>query len=226
MDPLAHLVLATVVFLVTHFVTSTPLRAPLVEAMGERVYVGSYIAVSFLTIGWMSWAFGSAPVVRVWHIPGLELWPIALMPFSTILLAAGYLTPNPTFIGREKILKAEEPARGILRVTRHPIMWGVALWAGVHILARGDVASIVFFGGFLFLALACSKLIDLRKADRLGDDWQRFAALTSNVPFMAIVEGRNHLSLREIGWKRFASGLALYAVLVLLHPILLGSKAY
>ena len=226
MDPLGHLVLATLVFLATHFVTSTPLRAPLVEAMGTRVYIGSYIAVSFLTIGWMAWAFGQAPKVPVWRIPGLELWPIALMPLSTILLAAGYLTPNPTFIGRENALKAPEPARGILRVTRHPIMWGLAIWAGVHILARGDVASIVFFGGFLFLALAGSKLIDLRKADGLGEDWQRFAALTSNVPFMAIVEGRNHLSLREIGWKRFGAGLALYVVLVLLHPLLLGSRAY
>jgi uncharacterized membrane protein len=226
MDPLGHLALATLVFLATHFVTSTPLRASLVEAMGERTYVGTYSLVSFITIAWMSWTFVRAPAIRLWHIPGLELWPAALMPFVTILLAAGYMTRNPTFIGQDKALKSEEPARGIIRVTRHPIMWSVALWAGLHILARGDAASLVFFGGFLLMALAGTKLIDLRKAERLGEDWKRFADLTSNVPFMAIVEGRNRLILREIGWKRVGAGLALYALLVVLHPVVLGSRAY
>jgi uncharacterized membrane protein len=162
----------------------------------------------------------------IWHIPGLNLGPLAVMPFATILLASGLMTRNPTLVGQESALRAEEPARGILRITRHPMMWGFALWAAVHMVALGDAASLIFFGGFLMLALAGTRLIDLRKSEKLGEDWKRFAALTSNVPFTAIVEGRNHVVFAEIGWKRLAAGLALYAILVLSHPWLIGSKPY
>jgi len=117
-------------------------------------------------------------------------------------------------------LKAAEPARGILRVTRHPVMWAIALWALVHLVARGDGASIIFFGGLAFVALAGTRLIDRRKDDTLGADWKRFAEATSNVPFTAIVEGRNRLVLAEIGWKGVAAGLIAFAVLLLAHPYL------
>lgn len=226
MDPIAHLALASLVFLATHFVTSTPLRQPLIEAIGERGYLGAYSAVSFVTIAWMMWAYGRAPSAVLWQIPGVKLWPLAVMPFALVLVAAGVMTRNPSAVGQAGALKGEEPARGIIRVTRHPVMWGIALWAGVHVLARGDAASLVFFGSFLVLALAGTKLIDARKADSLGDDWARFAAVTSNVPFTAIVEGRNRFSAGEIGAKRVGMGLALYALVILLHPWLFGVRAY
>ncbi len=226
MDPLAHLGLATLVFLATHFVSSTPVRVSLVEAIGEKAYLGSYSLVSFLTIGWMIWAYAHAPATPIWQIPGVKLWPLAVMPFAMILVAAGLMTRNPTLVGQEGLLKAAEPARGMLRVTRHPLMWGIALWAAVHLLARGDAASLIFFGGFLVVALLGTKLIDARKADTLGEDWRRFAEATSNVPFSAIVEGRNRFVFAEIGWKRVIAGLALYGVVLALHPWLFGARAY
>lgn len=226
MDPLAHLALATLVFLATHFVTSTPLRGSLVEAIGEKAYLGSYSLVSFATLGWMAWAYARAPHVPLWQVPGVQLWPLVVMPFSLILVAAGLMTRNPTLVGQEGALRSGEPARGILRVTRHPMMWGFALWAAVHLVARGDAAAAVFFGGFLVLALAGTALIDARKADALGEDWRRFAEVTSNVPFTAIVEGRNRLVFAEIGWKRILPGLGLYAVLVVAHPWIFGVRAY
>ncbi len=226
MDPIAHLALATLVFLATHFVTSTPLRGSIVEAIGERVYLGAYSLVSFLTIGWMVWAYLRAPFQPLWEIPGVKLWPLVVMPLALILVAAGVMTRNPTAVGQAAALKAGDPAQGILRITRHPLMWGIALWAAVHLLARGDVASLVFFGGFLVLALAGTALIDARKADTLGEEWARFAAVTSNVPFSAIVEGRNHFSAGEIGAKRVAVGLVLFAILLVAHPWLFGVRAY
>jgi len=226
MDPIAHLVLATLVFLATHFFTSTPVRGPLVQAIGERVYLGAYTLVSFLTIGWMVWAYLRAPFQPLWEIPGVKLWPLVVMPFSLILVSAGVMTRNPTAVGQAAVLKGEDCARGILRITRHPVMWGIALWAAVHLVARGDLASLVFFGGFLVLALAGTALIDARKADALGEEWARFAAVTSNVPFSAIVEGRNHFSTNEIGAKRVAAGLILFAILLAVHPWLFGVRAY
>jgi len=226
MDPIAHLALATLVFLATHFVSSTPLRGSLVEAVGEKAYLGAYSLVSFLTIGWMAWAYLRAPVLPLWQVPGVKLWPLVVMPFALVLVAAGVMSRNPSAVGQAAALKAGDPARGILRVTRHPVMWGIALWAAVHLVARGDVASLVFFGGYLVLALAGTALIDARKNDTLGEEWARFAAVTSNVPFSAIVEGRNHFSAGEIGASRVLAGLAAYGIVLLAHPWLFGVRAY
>ena len=77
--------------------------------------------------------------------------PAALMPIAFVLLVCGY-SRNPTMIGADKLLKSDEPARGMIRITRHPIMWAIMLWSGAHLLARGDLESAIFFGGFLLLA--------------------------------------------------------------------------
>ena len=226
MDPIAHLALATLVFLATHFVSSTPVRGSLVETIGEKAYTGAYSVVSFVTIGWMAWAYMRAPYQPLWQVPGVKLWPLVVMPFALVLVAAGVMTRNPSAVGQAAALKAGDPARGILRVTRHPVMWGIALWAAVHLAARGDVASVVFFGGFLVLALAGTALIDARKSDTLGEEWAGFAAVTSNVPFSAIVEGRNRFSAGEIGAKRVLAGLAAYGIVLAAHPWLFGVRAY
>lgn len=226
MDPVFHLALATLAFIGTHFVPSTPLRMTLVEAIGERAYLGAYSAVSFITIGWMSWVYSRTPVIPVFEVPGLRLWPLVVMPFALILLISGVMTRNPSLVGQQHRLKDDEPARGIVRITRHPVMWGIALWAAVHMLARGDAASLVFFGAFLFVALAGTRLMDARKADSHGEDWRRFAAVTSNVPFTAIVEGRNRFVFGEIGWKRLGIALALYGALLFVHPLLFGRPAF
>ena len=80
----------------------------------------------------------------------------------------------------------------------------------------------IFFGTFLVLALTGTWLIDRRKAATLGDGWRRFAAVTSNVPFMAIASGRNEFNLREIGGWKILLGLAAYVALLLLHHRLFG----
>jgi uncharacterized membrane protein len=148
------------------------------------------------------------------------------MPFSLILVGAGSLTRNPGAVMQQRALQSSQPARGVLRVTRHPLMWGIMLWAAVHILALGDLASLIFFGTFLFLAAVGTVLLDVRKANTLGDDWKRFADVTSNVPFAAIISGRNQFDFAEIGWKRVGVGLALYVVLFLVHPFLFGGQPY
>ncbi len=226
MDPIAHLALATLVFLAAHFVSSTPVRTSLVETMGEKAYLGAYSLVSFVTIGWMGWAYLRAPFQPLWEVPGVKLWPLVVMPFALVLVVAGVMSKNPSAVGQAAALRSDDSARGMLRVTRHPVMWGIALWAAVHLVARGDVASLIFFGGFLLLALAGTALIDARKADELGAEWARFAAVTSNVPFSAIVEGRNRFSAGEIGAKRIVVGLALYAIVIVVHPWLFGVRAY
>jgi len=218
------LLLACVVFLATHFASSTPLRTVAVDAIGERAWIALYTLIAFSAIGWMVWAYNRAPVEPLWE--GLRLAPAVLMPLAFILLVGGLLTRNPTAVGQAKALKADDPARGVLRITRHPMMWGFMLWAVAHILARGELKSTLFFGSFLVLAGLGAALIDARKAKVLGEDWTRFVRLTSYFPFAAILQGRNRLAWSEIGWRNPAIGLALYAAVFWFHAAMFGAQPY
>jgi uncharacterized membrane protein len=207
------LVAATIAFLATHFVSSTPLRPALIGAIGEWPYRGLYSLVAFLTLGWMIWAYADAPREQLWI--GHRTLTFIAMPLAFILIACGYWR-NPTMVGAERLLRSDDPARGIIRITRHPIMWGVILWAGAHIVARGDLKGLIFFGAFLLLAVVGTLSMDARK--KSNPDWPRFAAVSSHVPFIAIAQGRNRIVWREIGWLRPAIGLAAFFAVLAFHP--------
>jgi uncharacterized membrane protein len=224
MNPEAHLYAACTAFLLAHFISATPLRPALAGAIGEKGYGAVFSLFAFVTLGWMIWAYNRAPIEALW--PSLRLAPAILMPFSFILLVGGLLTRNPSAVGQAKALKADEPARGMLRITRHPMMWGFILWSGAHVLARGELKSLVFFGTFLVLAALGALLIDRRKAATLGEDWQRFAKATSYFPFLAIAQGRNRFDAKEIGWRNPAIGLALFGLFFWLHPMLFGARPW
>ena len=224
MEPMTHLVLAAVAFLATHYIASTPLRAALVATLG-KAYLALYSLLAFATLGWMIWAFYHAPFINLWYAVALRPVPLFVMPIALVFMVCALATPNPTMVGREKLLKSTHPAHGILRITRHPLMWGFALWGASHIAARGDAAALIFFGTFIVLALSGAWLIDRRKAATLGADWKQFAAVTSNLPLAAIAGGRNQFKLAEIGWWKILLGLALYVALIMLHHRLFGAHA-
>ncbi len=218
------LILACLLFLATHFVPSTPLRGALVKAVGPWPYTGLYSLVAFATIGWMIWAYARAPMEPLW--PGLRLLPAIVLPVSFVLLACGLFARNPTIVGADKLLKSPDPARGMIRVTRHPLMWSFLIWALAHIAARGDLKSLIFFGTFALLAGGGTLLMDRRKRQTLGEDWARFAAVTSNIPFAAILQGRNRFDAKEIGWRNPLIGLALYGLFFWLHPVFFGTRPW
>ena len=224
MDTTLALILATLAFLGLHVLPSTPLRPLAVRALGESAYLGLFSVVSLAGLAWMSVEYSRAPFEGLWS--GLCWGPAALMPLAFVLLACGLLERNPALLGMASALKRDDPARGIIRITRHPILWAIMLWAAAHLLAIGSLQAAIFFGGLLLLAAAGTSLQDARKAARLGENWARFAAITSNLPFAAIAKGRNRLVLREIGWARPAVGAALYVVVILFHPWLFGVRPY
>jgi uncharacterized membrane protein len=169
----------------------------------------------------MIWAYGQAPRLPLWDGP--RWLPMLVMPFAFILVASGYVR-NPMLVGAEKILKSPEPARGMIRITRHPLMWAVILWSLAHIAARGDARSMVFFGTFFVLAALGTVLMDARK--KSNPDWPRFEAATSNIPFLAVARGRNRIAWREIGLLLPAIGFGLYALFFALHPALFGARPF
>ena len=101
-------------------------------------------------------------------------------------------------------------------------MWGAGLWAVAHALATGNAKALILFGGLGFLAFAGTLNIDRRRRRTGGEAWQRLEAETSNIPFLAIIQGRTKADWSEIGWPRLLAGLFLYAAVLFWHPVIFG----
>jgi uncharacterized membrane protein len=221
---LFSLIIAGAAFCGSHvLLSSTALRGALRDQLGEHGFLAVYSITSLIVFAWFVEAYVHAPTIALWpRQRWTALVPVSLMPLATILLVAGYSTPNPTAVGMERSAGADDPAPGLLRVTRHPVMWAIGLWATSHLIANGDVASVLLFGALGALALGGTVLIDRKKQLALGSNWPRLAQVTSNLPFAAMFSGRARLRWRDISLLRIAAGLLLYAVLYLAHPIITG----
>jgi uncharacterized membrane protein len=221
---LLSLAIAGIAFCGSHVVlSSTWLRGSLRDQLGERGFLAVYSLTAAVTFAWFLVAYSHAPILPLWPRQWwTALFPVTVMPLATVLLIAGYTTPNPTTVGMERFARADDPAPGILRVTRHPVMWAIGLWAISHIAANGDLRSLLFFGAFAVLSLGGTVLIDRKKQLALGSNWARLAEVTSNVPFAALVGGRTRLRWRDISLLRVIAGLLLYAVLYRGHAIIAG----
>ncbi len=222
---ITELVIAALVFVGSHFlIASTKLRADLVGRLGERAYVGLYSAVALILLAWLIRAYNRAPEIILWWPPAaLIILPLLVMPVALFLIVCGLSQVNPTAVGQGRRYAAERPAPGVLAITRHPVLWGFGLWALSHILISDDVASLILFASIAFLALYGTRIIDAKKQRSWNpEDWQRFSAVTSSLPFAALASSRNHLHFREIGWWRLLLTGLLYILLVLLHGVVLG----
>lgn len=223
------MLLAAVLFLGTHLgISSTVLRGRLVAMLGQGGYLIAYSLVAALTLGYLIWMYGALPRYHYFWLPSPELYmvPKVVMPVAMILLVGGFMVRNPTAVGMENTLRelpADELTRGVVRITRHPFQWAVVLWAVTHLVANGDQVSVVFFSTFLILGLAGSVLIDRKKAAKLGSAWQPYAQATSNLPFAAIIGGRNRLAVREL-LAPTAVGLAAYVLVYWAHPWIAGVR--
>jgi uncharacterized membrane protein len=220
--------LASVAFAASHLgLSSAPLRDRLVASLGEKGFQILYGLVALLTLGTLIAAYIQASHhVYLWPpSPGLRHLPLLVMPLAFLLIAGGVLIPNPSATGMTGALDRPEPARGVLRITRHPVMWGVGLWAALHIVANGDLASLLFFGGFLLTAQGGAWHLDRRMAATEGARWQRFTAVTSFVPFAALLAGRQRWAWGELG-RPVAWGLGVFVLLLFLHVHLFGVRPY
>ena len=224
---MANLIAAAVFFLGIHFgISGTRLRDHLVAAIGDKAFRGLFALVSIGGLVWMIWAYSSAPYVRLWgRLIALEPLAPALVFAAVVFVVLGLITPSPTTAGMESQLTRDVPVRGMTRITRHPFLWGTALWAFVHFVINGHLASSILFGSLLVLAVGGTFSIDAKRRRAYGEGWERFAQQTSNLPFLAILARRNNLSpaVHEIGIVRPALAIAVFAALFLLHGRLFGA---
>ena len=222
---MVYLLLAALAWVGVHVgIAGTSVRRAVAGRIGDGAFRGLFSVLSVASLAALIVSYqvarrhGSVPL---WVVPAWVGWVlVAAMAPAFVLLVASVATPNPTAVGGERQLDREP--RGVLRITRHPMLWAFATWATVHVVGNGDLASLLFFGAFGVTALVGMPSIDRKLAGRDPAGWSRLAAATSVVPFAAIAARRNSLAPGEIGWLVPLVGLALWLGLLLSHPWIFG----
>lgn len=220
MDGWPDFALAYALFLVAHAVPAQPaLRSRLVAALGRPLYLAIYIAASVVLLLRLIRTAQRAPFLPLWEYADWQAWiPNLAMPFVCLLVAFGLGAANPLSLGGTG--RGFDPDRpGIAGITRHPVLWALALWSAAHLFPNGDLAHVLLFGGFALFSLAGMAAIDLRQRRRLGDaEWRRLAGRTAFLPFAALPRFGWPAGLEaQAGW-RVALALALWLGLLALHP--------
>jgi uncharacterized membrane protein len=179
------LVLGAVVFIGVHLVPALgATRSRLVDRLSLNGYKLLFTLLSLVGIALMIWGKSKAPHTSIWLPPawGHDVAMIIMFP-SMVLLAVAKLPTN------------------IKRFTPHPMMWGFILWSFAHLLANGDLASIILFG-----SIGIYSIIAIISANQRG----------------ARPSGATVSAYRETVAIGF--GVLVYLVMLYLHPYLFGPK--
>jgi uncharacterized membrane protein len=202
-------------FVGTHFLLSHPLRAPLVRRLGRRGFSAAYSAVAFATFIPMVLARRNAgPEPWLWDVGQIGWLIAAVLMWTGSVLFVGSLVRNPavqTMAAHDAVIG--EPV-GVFRITRHPMMWGFALWAIVHLLVQPEPSAVVIAVAVLILALFGAAAQDRKKQAQLRERWTEWLGGTSFIPF-----GRG---LAFPGWVALVGGTALFLLATWLHPLPVG----
>jgi uncharacterized membrane protein len=213
--------LAAMFWLGLHIVVAGPLRVPLVDTLGERPFRGIFSLLSIAGLGWFVVAYRMAPWVPLWPTTPVSGWLALVLVFLGFLLTVVGIGPmNPTETNAPRMIDSKLPVYGITRVTRHPRLCGVSLWAIAHLLVNGHLAALLMFGALLISALNGMVSIDRKRRQALAALWDEFAAQTSRLPFAAILAGRTHFAPAEFHVWQVALAVAIFSGVFWLHGVI------
>jgi uncharacterized membrane protein len=207
-------------FVVTHIGMATAAsRDGIVARAGEKGFQGLYALVSFALLGAAMYVYRDLEPVPLWVAP-TGAWHVAtLVMLLASILFVGSVTPaNKALAG---VPVTDRPASGVLRITRHPMMWSFALWAAVHATLSGSLPTVILAVGIGALALLGAAHQDHKKRRLMGETWARYERETSYWPFGAQVSGRQPWSAVWPGTVPVVGGVALWALLTFVHPVLM-----
>lgn len=178
------LLAAGALFAGTHYALSHPLRAPLVRAMGERLFMLFYSLVALALFAWMIVAFDGAPAAPLlWNGAAALPWLVSsVLTVVALALFLASLVGNPALPQANVAgLSARKPW-GVYRITRHPMMFGFALWAVAHILVAPSPRTLILAGTILVVALVGAHLQDRKKIALHDREWRAWVKRTSFWP--------------------------------------------
>ena len=203
-------VLAMTVFVVSHIVVArSRIRPWLIERIGTRGYIAAYSLMSIALLGWVAATLLQAPRIPLW--PAFAwAYPFALVMTAVAfaLIGIGVVVPNPLSVSFRKTgFDAARP--GVLRWTRHPMLWGMTLWGVAHLPANGDWPSIALFGGAAAFGLAGIVVRERSARKWLGAEGLRRLRGTRG-------------GFAEPAGSGVLFGLLLWLALLISHPFLFG----
>ncbi|UOA27853.1 NnrU family protein [Pseudosulfitobacter sp. DSM 107133] len=211
-----------VLFFATHSIPVRPgVKSGIIDRIGPRGFGIGYALLSTAMLGCLIWAAGQAPFVSLWpqmvwqrHVVHLGMLGVCL------ILAFAIARPNPFSFGGARNETFDSKRAGIVRLTRHPVLLALALWAGLHLLPNGDLAHVLMFGVLGCFAIAGRVLVNRRKRREMGADrWQALDTAVARAP----------LFHRPASWTgvivRLIAGLVVFAGLLALHPLVIGVPA-
>lgn len=220
---MSNLVAAAIAFVLLHRgISGSPLRGVLIERLGEKSFGVIFQVASIASLVWLGWSYSMATspsaLTMVWNAN--PLWKhiqVVMQPLAVFCIVAGALSPNPGTYKQESVAQQADIARGILRISRHPFLWGIALSALGHILTLPSVRNLWLFGTLLLVSVTGTFSIDAKRQRSMGPSWTAFAGKTSNIPFGAILDGRQAIHFRELGVRNVAIALLLSFGLAIAH---------
>jgi uncharacterized membrane protein len=169
--------------------------------------------VALATFAWMIWAYrGLGDQMPLWTA-GEAIWLAAsLLMWAGSILFVGSFVRNPALPGAR--LERGVMPHGVFAITRHPMMWGFAIWAIVHLAVVATPKALVFDGALLILALGGSLGQDAKKRKLMGERFHEWTAQTAFLPFARGVANPGIVAL--IG------GTLLFLVATWAHPMPAG----
>jgi uncharacterized membrane protein len=222
MDPLYGALFVALLFAGSHVGLATrPIRSRLVARFGEWGFRSIFFAVAATTFallityyadhradGGAGPGLGASPAWRV------VLVSMVVVGVTLIVAAFARYSGSPYDVDRPN---AARPPRGLERVTRHPFLVGVTLFATGHAGLATHAVGSVLMGALAMLAVVGALHQDAKLRRLRGPAFDDYLASTSTVPFAAILAGRQRLVWRELPVAAILIGLALSAVLRYVH---------
>ena len=221
------IIVFSVLFPLTHMLMSHgSIRSGLIKNLhGEWPFRGFYSLVSFLTLG---------PSAAIWwghrHL-GPELWDLPfwlercialpLMLLAIVLLVLMLANPSPA-----SMIPGVNQARGVLRITRHPMNIAFASFGLAHLASNGYLGDVFFFAQFLVLGILGAFHQDARLAKKKGEPYRELMRTTSVLPFVAILRRRNRLDAGELAFPLFLIAVVVFVALVVFHGRLFGTPVF
>lgn len=191
---MSMLIAGLVLFLGVHSsrVFADDARAAFIAAHGEKTWKGLYAVLSIVGFVLVVYGYGearTAPLV-LWTPPAWTRHAAALLTLPAFVLLAAAYVPGNAIKGR----------------LGHPMLLGTKIWAAAHLLANGNVADVLLFGGFLVWAILCFRAAKGR--DRAAGTAYTSAGATPTVIAIAFGIG---------AWAAFA---------FFLHSALIGVRPF
>lgn len=208
------LLIASLGFLLIHFVSATNIRQNIVDKWGVNAWM---IIFSLLSLGFFSWMvyeyMVAEAVESLWVLPQWWLWGNAVLMFAAIfLIILGNIPDKDARLGK-----------GVFAITRHPTNWGMALFAAAHMASNGSIEAQLFWGSIMGTGVIGSYFLDKRKIATGSERWQKAPQNSSWLPFWAVITGRATLAFDDFKPMPVMVAVAVFFVAAIVHVAIFKS---